>query len=133
MAGPYAYPTSNSQLIRKLEKHPEGGYFLQTVSLESYIPTIPSTTLRSAALEGREQSAWGPGATILGGEATSDTSERKVDATAIYYLLCPQSSQGKMHMNLHSVSDCTTALISALSPLTPGPCSLHLDQTTLSL
>ncbi|WVQ95455.1 hypothetical protein IAU59_002552 [Kwoniella sp. CBS 9459] len=133
---PYPYVNTNSQLIKahNLEKHFEGGYFAQTVLLESSFP--PSSTdassrstsdpgtesastsahvPKSAALEGREQRASGPGAELLppptiaqsAGSAASGIDNRtktetKTDATQIYYLLTPDSYRGRMHMNLHS-------------------------------
>ena len=105
MDHPYAYPVSNKDLIRhhSLEKHFEGGYFIQTVSLESS-PSTPSTTKpKLSALDGRIQSAWAPGTVLTGGERDG-TPGKNIDANMIYYLLTPDSYRGKMHMNLHAVS-----------------------------
>ncbi|WVF67779.1 hypothetical protein IAT40_002540 [Kwoniella sp. CBS 6097] len=134
---PYPYLNTNSQLIsaHKLEKHFEGGYFAQTILLESSLPSSssdPTTSAststtaaasaggeyvpKSAALEGREQVASGPGAELLvpepgpepnsapvsGSDVGASGGERKTDATQIYYLLTPDSYRGRMHMNLHS-------------------------------
>lgn len=116
-AFPYPYPVRNSDLIKhhKLEKHFEGGYFAQTVSLPSHAPatpTWPSTLPQSPALQakGREQAPWGPGSVLLGGPAEQvalkGEEDPQIDATIIYYLLTPDSYRGRMHMNLHSVGRC---------------------------
>lgn len=106
ITSPYPYPVNNSDLIRhhKLEKHFEGGYFAQTVSL----PSIPAnSSSASTTVDGREQKPWGPGSVLTGGTAEEvpiDNKDKQLDATIIYYLLTPDSYRGKMHMNLHSVS-----------------------------
>jgi len=104
----YPYPITNSDLIRhhKLEKHFEGGYFAQTVALQSLVPdqsTWSDKLGKSPALQqkGREQRPSGPGVME---EEQGSGSDQQLDATLIYYLLTPDSSRGKMHMNLHSVS-----------------------------
>ena len=104
----YPYPITNADLIKhhKLEKHFEGGYFAQTVALESLVPeqsTWPDNLAKSPALQqrDREQRPSGPG--VMEEEANRGT-DKHLDATLIYYLLTAESSRGKMHMNLHSVS-----------------------------
>ncbi|KAK8850619.1 hypothetical protein IAR55_004538 [Kwoniella newhampshirensis] len=130
---PYPYPVSNSELIsaHSLIKHFEGGYFAQTVAIESTRPRPEKTDTdtdpdndskvdnpsvpRSRALEGRVQIPSGPGAELLSGgrsqsgeekekekEKNRSVTEPKMDATLIYYLLSPDSYRGRMHMNLHS-------------------------------
>ncbi|WWD20798.1 hypothetical protein CI109_105275 [Kwoniella shandongensis] len=110
---PYPYPVSNSDLItsHSLIKHFEGGYFAQTVSIESSLESDNannnSHVPKSAALEGRVQISAGPGAELLSGIKGSENAptggeEKKTDATLIYYLLTPDSYRGRMHMNLHS-------------------------------
>jgi len=105
----YPYPITNSDLIRhhKLEKHFEGGYFAQTVALESLVPdepTWPGNLAKSPSLQeqGREQRPSGPA--VDQDEQSSPGKDKHIDATLIYYLLTAESYRGKMHMNLHSVS-----------------------------
>ncbi|KAK4683743.1 uncharacterized protein P7C73_g6485, partial [Tremellales sp. Uapishka_1] len=105
-ARPYAYSVPNSQLITSLhlEKHFEGGYFAQTVSLESAPSSLsPDSALlpTSKALDGRAQHAVGSGADLLPSPPPAE-GDKKVDATCIYYLLTPDSYRGRMHMNLHA-------------------------------
>ena len=147
---PYPYPVKNSDLIKhhNLEKHFEGGYFAQTVALPSHKPTTPnwpenlpkSTELQA---KGREQVPYGPGTGLLGGEHMTEPalgSEPALDATIIFYLLTSESYRGKMHMNLHSVSDFSfardgTPIVIVLAktiafPYPPrGKSFIHLDQT----
>ncbi|GAA5946357.1 hypothetical protein JCM10213_006538 [Rhodosporidiobolus nylandii] len=68
---PYAYPEGNAVLLKTLNllEHPEGGYYAETVR-----------TKETAA------------------SPFADGAERNL-ATQIYYLLTPESSKGKMHMN----------------------------------
>ncbi|TYJ54812.1 hypothetical protein B9479_004483 [Cryptococcus floricola] len=108
---PYPYPTTNTELIttHALIKHFEGGYFAQTVALESAVPPTPSPANphvpKSVALGGREQYDSGPGAELISGKTAprpEDGQDVKTDATQIFYLLTPDSHRGKMHMNLHS-------------------------------
>ncbi|GAA5861213.1 hypothetical protein JCM3774_002229 [Rhodotorula dairenensis] len=68
---PYAYPEGNRKLIQtlNLQPHPEAGFYCETARTEE---TIPSP---------------------FAGGATRNL------ATQIYYLLTPDSCQGKMHMN----------------------------------
>ncbi|KAK6906501.1 hypothetical protein L486_07756 [Kwoniella mangroviensis CBS 10435] len=107
---PYPYPVTNPDLIKahSLIKHFEGGYFAQTVGLDSVLPTSPTPTSthvpKSAALRGREQTASGSATEVLTPAPTAEIqgSERRTDATQIYYLLTPESYRGRMHMNLHS-------------------------------
>ena len=107
MDQPYPFPVSNKDLIRhhSLEKHFEGGYFIQTVSLESSTPTTtsPGAAPKLSALGGRVQSAWGPGTVLTGGKRDGKPGEN-VDANMIHYLLTPDSYRGRMHMNLHAVN-----------------------------
>ena len=102
MNTPYQYPINNSDLIRfhSLESHLEGGYFVQTVSLESHANPIAKTSITTT--KGRTLTAWGPGTVLTGGKAEGTPGE-DVDATAIYYLLTPDSYRGRMHMNYHAV------------------------------
>ncbi|WWC65274.1 uncharacterized protein I303_107891 [Kwoniella dejecticola CBS 10117] len=108
---PYPYPVTNSDLIKahSLIKHFEGGYFAQTVLLDSALPVTPTTAHPhvplSAALEGRVQSASGDAVELLTPAAENQPVEgvqKRTDATQIYYLLTPESYRGRMHMNLHS-------------------------------
>ncbi|WRT70793.1 uncharacterized protein IL334_007792 [Kwoniella shivajii] len=103
---PYPYPVTNQELIKthSLEKHFEGGYFAQTVVIESSLPSDSgdSDAPQSAALQGRKQVASGSGTALLGGGPEVD-GEKKLDASLIYYLLTPDSYRGRMHMNLHSL------------------------------
>ncbi|ORY31265.1 RmlC-like cupin domain-containing protein [Naematelia encephala] len=126
---PYPYPTPNPTLIKtyNLEKHFEGGYFNQTVALESH-PAASSTEdrLHPTTAEGRQQSAWGPATTLLGENQVKDESPEKqggrLDATQIYYLLTTDSYRGKMHMNLHShfhLLHQGRALYTLINPTTP--------------
>lgn len=117
---PYPYPVANSDLIKhhNLSNYGEGGYLVQTIATNSLVPSRSTSALNSAAwpsdypkpgaaLGNREQMGWGPGATVLDGpakEPTVDGTEKRVDATLIYYLITPDSYQGKMHMNLYPVS-----------------------------
>ncbi|OCF36016.1 hypothetical protein I317_00538 [Kwoniella heveanensis CBS 569] len=148
VAPPYPYLNTNTELINahKLEKHFEGGYFAQTVLLESSLPsasvsasasaskTESAHVPKSAALGGREQVASGPGAELLQG-ASSDSvsgsgsasdatsSDKKTDATQIYYLLTPDSYRGRMHMNLHStfhIHHAGRALYTLIRPPSPS-------------
>ncbi len=109
---PYPYPLRNVDLIKfhNLEKHFEGGYFAQTVSLESVVPesskSVSNNVPVSAALGGRLQTASGSGTQLLAsasGTRDAEISEKQMDATQIYYLLTPSSYRGRMHMNLHAV------------------------------
>ena len=101
---PYSYPVSNTDIIKlhSLDKHFEGGYFAQTVSLETS-DSLKSPTPKSKGLGGNSQTAWGPGTLLTGGKKDGSPGE-DVNATMIYYLLTPDSYRCKMHMNLHSVS-----------------------------
>nr|XP_019050770.1 hypothetical protein I302_01212 [Kwoniella bestiolae CBS 10118]OCF29700.1 hypothetical protein I302_01212 [Kwoniella bestiolae CBS 10118] len=110
ISSPYPYPITNPELIKahSLIKHFEGGFFAQTVGLDSALPPSPSPAIvnvpKSAALEGREQTASGPGAELLTPATNADIAgtAKRSDATQIYYLLTPDSYRGRMHMNLHS-------------------------------
>lgn len=112
MSAPYLYPTPNSELIKayNLEKHFEGGYFAQTVLLESGIPTPAASPSESAlpisqGLNGKVQVASGSATELV--KSSQDITVDKngeVDATQIFYLLTPDSYRGRMHMNLHAVS-----------------------------
>ncbi|WVQ86136.1 hypothetical protein IAT38_008304 [Cryptococcus sp. DSM 104549] len=124
-SAPYAYPITNKEIIsaHALIKHFEGGYFAQTVALAS-IPSDPSVEspdkLASVALKGKEQVASGAGAELLGG-AKALSGQEKLDATQIYYLLTPDSSRGRMHMNLHStfhIHNAGRALYTLIKPPT---------------
>ncbi|WVW80537.1 hypothetical protein I302_102522 [Kwoniella bestiolae CBS 10118] len=111
ISSPYPYPITNPELIKahSLIKHFEGGFFAQTVGLDSALPPSPSPAIvnvpKSAALEGREQTASGPGAELLTPATNADIAgtAKRSDATQIYYLLTPDSYRGRMHMNLHSL------------------------------
>ncbi|KAE8542788.1 hypothetical protein D1P53_000851 [Cryptococcus gattii VGV] len=106
----YPYPVPNSELIatHSLQKHFEGGFFVQSVAVESAVPKLPSPqnahVPQSDALRGRVQHALGPGTELLCGPSGNEPAgeDKRLDATLIYYLLTPESYRGKMHMNLHS-------------------------------
>lgn len=106
----YPYPVPNSELIatHSLQKHFEGGFFVQSVAVESTTPKLPTQNAhvpKSYALRGRVQHAFGPGTELLCGPLGNELvgEDKRLDATLIYYLLTPESYRGKMHMNLHSV------------------------------
>lgn len=107
----YPYPVPNSELIatHSLQKHFEGGFFVQSVAVESAVPKLPAPQNahlpQSDALRGRVQHALGPGTELLCGPSGNEPvgEDKRLDATLIYYLLTPESYRGKMHMNLHSV------------------------------
>jgi predicted cupin superfamily sugar epimerase len=145
---PYSYTTSNTDLIKllSLQKHPEGGYFNQTLSLQSHIPaksqsTWPEDLPRSNELGTREHVFVGPAARVLVGEEGEDAQgeESKVDATVIYYLLTPDSYRGRMHMNLHSVRlnklrlYCTKADNAASAHPSCGSSSIYADKASYDL
>ncbi|KAL0242012.1 hypothetical protein I308_106186 [Cryptococcus tetragattii IND107] len=106
----YPYPVPNSELIatHSLQKHFEGGFFVQSVAAESAVPKLPAPqnahVPQSDALRGRVQHAFGPGTELLCGPSGNELvgEDKRLDATLIYYLLTPESYRGKMHMNLHS-------------------------------
>ena len=89
---PYPYPNSNSEWIQlyDLDSHFEGGYFKQTIALTSHAGA---------------QHASGSGTELLKcSSPLPETSSTGNDATCIYYLLTPDSSRGRMHMNDNAVS-----------------------------
>ncbi|KIR58999.1 hypothetical protein I314_04983 [Cryptococcus bacillisporus CA1873] len=106
----YPYPVPNSELIatHSLQKHFEGGFFVQSVAVESTAPKLPATqnahVPKSDALRGRVQHPFGPGTELLCGPLGNELvgEDKRLEATLIYYLLTPESYRGKMHMNLHS-------------------------------
>ena len=113
MEAPYPYPNSNADIISKLklEKHFEGGYFAQTIA-------VGSTPGATSSPTDRVQTASGDGTGWYGGAQAGPSTT--VDATQIYYLLTPDSYRGKMHMNLHSVSHTSAALIRPSTCTIPG-------------
>jgi predicted cupin superfamily sugar epimerase len=113
----YAYATPNAQLIEDLglQKHPEGG---QRPSLRAYSFDWLTPTERPAGYfaETDRQSASVP--SPFAGQAhavccmpltradcvlPTDGAARPL-ATSIYYLLCPDSPEGFLHMNKSVVS-----------------------------
>jgi predicted cupin superfamily sugar epimerase len=92
MSLPYPYPISKSDLLQVhiLESHFEGGFFKQTVAL--------SSRLQDGV---RVQEYSGSGTDWL--KTPSASPEHAMDASCIYYLLTPECSRGRLHMNNHAV------------------------------
>jgi hypothetical protein len=92
---PYPYPVSNSELLKvhNLESHFEGGFFKQTVALSS----------RSEDGKRVQESSGSATDWFQNASATSFTPPQPMDATCIYYLITPEFSRGRMHMNNNAV------------------------------
>jgi hypothetical protein len=92
---PYPYPVSNSELLKvhNLESHFEGGFFKQTVALSSRSENGKRVQESSGSATDWFQKA----------PATSSTPTQPMDATCIYYLITPEFSRGRMHMNNNAV------------------------------
>jgi hypothetical protein len=84
------YPTPNSVLIEtlKLQKHPEGGYFVET---DRQPAAVPSPFAGELARLGRCR-------TNSHQKRLTDNEPRSL-STAIYYLLTHDSPDGAFHMN----------------------------------
>jgi predicted cupin superfamily sugar epimerase len=94
MSLPYPYPVTNSELLRVhgLESHFEGGYFKQTVVLSTRSDSGESVRESTGSATGWFQTP------------TDAASSIASDATCIYYLITPECSRGRMHMNNNAVS-----------------------------
>jgi predicted cupin superfamily sugar epimerase len=132
----YAYATPNAQLIEDLglQKHPEGGQrpSLRAYSLDSLTPTerpagyFAETDRQSASVPspfaGQAHAVCCMPLTLADCVLPIDGAARPL-ATSIYYLLCPDSPEGFLHMNKSVVSpscSCSHAdlLKSAHRPIT---------------
>jgi predicted cupin superfamily sugar epimerase len=99
MSLPYPYPISNSDLLKvhNLESHFEGGFFKQTVALSSRLENGKRVQESSGSATDWLQNA----------PTTSSTPNQAMDATCIYYLITPEFSRGRMHMNNNAVRSAT--------------------------
>ena len=125
---PYSYAVPNAELIQEhqLEPHFEGGFFKQTIALGSK-PATAETSGRSSVstVSGpRVQHASGSGTALLH-EATVGADASHNDATCIYYLITPESSRGRMHMNDHAASFAPLAECALTNALTEQTFHIH--------